>query len=181
MTKNPLLAALLLLFAQSLAAATVEVKQSTRAGEAVVSVAATKAPLSAVVAKLNATVGGGVELEKGFDKPVTLALSEVPRDKAWKRLASATGLRLIEKEGRRLLMATEPTADLDVKDASLDAILASLQKQCGVRNVVVDPGVTGTGTFLFHDVPCTEAFEIVLRSLGLDGEFQGEAGIAVRK
>lgn len=56
---------------------------------------------------------------------------------------------------------------LDVKDADVHVVLKSIQKQCGIRNLVIDPGVTGSGTFLFHDVPCKTALDTVLRVNGL--------------
>lgn len=56
---------------------------------------------------------------------------------------------------------------LDVKDAEVHVVLKSIQKQCGIKNLVIDPGVTGSGTFLFHDVPCTTALDTVLRVNGL--------------
>ena len=62
----------------------------------------------------------------------------------------------------------EPTVTLDVKDADVADIMASMQKQCGVKNLVIDPGVQAKGTFYFRAVPCRTAFSVVLKSLGLD-------------
>jgi len=56
---------------------------------------------------------------------------------------------------------------IDVKDADVHVVLKSIQKQCGIKNLVIDPGVTGSGTFLFHDVPCKTALDTVLRVNGL--------------
>ena len=63
----------------------------------------------------------------------------------------------------------ERTVTIDVKDAEARDILKSMQKQCGVKNLVFDPDVTSAmkGTFLFKDVPCRTAFSIVLKSVGL--------------
>jgi len=33
---------------------------------------------------------------------------------------------------------------LDVKDAGVHDVLKSIQKQCGIRNLIIDPGVTGS-------------------------------------
>lgn len=42
-----------------------------------------------------------------------------------------------------------------------------MQKQCGVKNLIIDPGVTGSATFYFRNVPCETAFRTVLRTYGL--------------
>ena len=68
---------------------------------------------------------------------------------------------------------------LDVKDADVRAILKSIQKQCGIRNLVIDPGVTGSGTFLFHDVPCKVALDTVLRVNGLRAKTYSNSVVAV--
>lgn len=62
---------------------------------------------------------------------------------------------------------TERTVRLDVKDADVRVILKSMQQQCAVRNLMIDPEVEGRGTFLFRDVPCSTAFSVVFRSMGL--------------
>jgi type II secretory pathway component GspD/PulD (secretin) len=62
---------------------------------------------------------------------------------------------------------------LDVKDADVHSVLKSIQKQCGIRNLVIDPGVTGSGTFLFHDVPCKAALDAVLKMNGLAATHAG--------
>lgn len=66
------------------------------------------------------------------------------------------------------------SVSLDVKDAEARVILRSLQKQCGIKNLVIDPEVQGSGTFYFRDVPCEKAFPIVLRTMGLAGTIEGE-------
>jgi hypothetical protein len=62
---------------------------------------------------------------------------------------------------------------LDVKDADVHIVLKSIQKQCGIRNLVIDPGVTGSGTFLFHDVACKVALDAVLKMNGLAATHAG--------
>jgi hypothetical protein len=60
------------------------------------------------------------------------------------------------------------TVTLDVKDAEARDVLASLKKQCAIRNMVIDPDVTReTATFYFRGVPCDTAFRMVLRTYGL--------------
>jgi type II secretory pathway component GspD/PulD (secretin) len=68
---------------------------------------------------------------------------------------------------------------LDVKDADIHVVLKSIQKQCGIRNLVIDPGVTGSDTFLFHDVPCKVALDTVLRVNGLRAETYSNSVVAV--
>jgi hypothetical protein len=68
---------------------------------------------------------------------------------------------------------------LDVKDADVHVVLKSIQKQCGIRNLVIDPGVTGSGTFLFHNVPCKVALDTVLRVNGLAAKTYSSSVVAV--
>ena len=79
----------------------------------------------------------------------------------------ATEKKISERETPRP-MVNELTVSLDVKDMEARDILKSMQRQCRVKNLALDPGVQGKGTFYFQDVPCRTAFPIVLRSLGLD-------------
>jgi type II secretory pathway component HofQ len=68
---------------------------------------------------------------------------------------------------------------LDVKDADIHLVLKLIQKQCGIRNLVIDPGVIGSGTFLFHDVPCKQALDTVLRVNGLAVKTYSSSVVAV--
>jgi type II secretory pathway component GspD/PulD (secretin) len=68
---------------------------------------------------------------------------------------------------------------LDVKDADVHVVLKSIQKQCGIKNLVIDPGVTGSGTFLFHNVPCNVALDTVLRVNGLAAKTYSSSVVAV--
>jgi len=69
---------------------------------------------------------------------------------------------------------------LDVKDADVHDVLKSIQKQCGIRNLVIDPGVTGSGTFLFRNVPCKTALDAVLKVNGLAATSYSGTVVAVR-
>lgn len=173
--------ALLLLAFAADAAASVKVTRSVRDGEAFYTITAEKVPVSEVAKKVAEAIGTSATVASGADRPVTFVLRDLRKEKVWYSVASASGLTLSEKKGKLTLLAGEPTADLDVKNAELQEILASLKKQCGVRNIVVDPGVTGSGTFLFHDVPCSEAFQVVFRSLGLEGQFKGSSVVTVHE
>ena len=52
-----------------------------------------------------------------------------------------------------------------------------MQKQCAVKNLVIDPDVQARGTFVFHHVPCSTAFRVVLQSLGLGSVDYGNSVI----
>lgn len=71
------------------------------------------------------------------------------------------------------------TVTLDVKDADIRAILKSMQKQCGIKNLVIDKEVSGKGTFYFRDVPCEQAFKVVLRTMRLSSAFEPNSVLAV--
>jgi hypothetical protein len=64
------------------------------------------------------------------------------------------------------------TVTLDVKDGEARVILKDMQKQCGIRNMVIDPDVRGSGTFYFREVPCETAFRAVFRTLELTGQVE---------
>jgi type II secretory pathway component GspD/PulD (secretin) len=67
--------------------------------------------------------------------------------------------------------AKPPTVTLSVKNADVVDVLQSLKKQCGVKNLVIDPGVGGqVGSLYLKDVPCRTAFTLVLRMSGLDAK-----------
>jgi CO dehydrogenase/acetyl-CoA synthase gamma subunit (corrinoid Fe-S protein) len=57
--------------------------------------------------------------------------------------------------------------NLDVKDGDVRDVMKSMQRQCGIKNLVIDPHVEGKATFFMRDIPCSKAFEIVLRTYGL--------------
>ena len=160
-------ALLLLLFAFPLFASTVSVKRSDeKAGT--LSVNIVDAPLSEAVAALQFYLPLGVEQRTGGDPHVTFRARNVLPEGVLRALALAARVDFIAGEDRYTLRdRNEPTVTLDVKDAEVRVILKSMQKQCAIRNLMIDPNVQGTGTFLFRDVPCRTAFSIVLRSLGL--------------
>jgi type II secretory pathway component GspD/PulD (secretin) len=69
--------------------------------------------------------------------------------------------------------ATMPSVTLDVKDTDLIEVLRSMQKQCGIRNLVIDPDVKGTASRLkFKEVPCDTAFKVVFGQFGLTGQVE---------
>ena len=71
------------------------------------------------------------------------------------------------------LSAEEPTVNLDVKDEDVRVILKSMQKQCGIKNLIIDEEVSGKGMVYFRDVPCTTAFRTVFQQFGVTGQIDG--------
>ena len=71
--------------------------------------------------------------------------------------------------GALLLAATlQKTVSLDVKDAKVRDVLKSMQKQCAVKNLIVDPDVPeGSASFYLREVPCAQAFDVVMRTYHL--------------
>ena len=76
--------------------------------------------------------------------------------------------------------AKPPAVTLDVKDEDIHVILQSMQKQCAIKNLIIDPNVSGSGTFYFKDVPCRTAFDVVFRTMGLAAEYSDDV-VAVEK
>jgi type II secretory pathway component HofQ len=93
-------------------------------------------------------------------------------------LGAATEKR-IDDDRKRAASSADLKVTIDVKDAEARVILEDLRKQCGVKNLMIDPDVKGTGTFLFKDVPCSQAWGIVLRSMGLDSRIYSNSVVTV--
>jgi hypothetical protein len=74
----------------------------------------------------------------------------------------------------------EPRVDMDVKDGDVLEVFETLRQQCGIRNLLIDPGVAGKATFLFDSVPCDAAFRAVLQTFALDSVTEGDALVGVR-
>lgn len=83
------------------------------------------------------------------------------------------GLALLLAAALAASAAAKPrTVTLDVKDGEARVVLKSMQKQCGIKNLIIDPDVQGSGTFYFREVPCDTAFRVVFRTLGLTGQVE---------
>jgi len=79
-----------------------------------------------------------------------------------------------------LLLAA--TVTLDVKDAKPRDVLKSLQKQCAVKNLIVDPDVPeGNASFYFHEVPCKTAFDVVHATYKLKSIEYSTSTVAVER
>ena len=148
-------------------AATISVRRSDEKSGAL-NVVIADAPLSEAIGALKLYLPYGVEQRTGGDPHVTFRGRNVLPEGVLRALALSAQLDFAAAEDHYTIRdRNEPGVTLDVKDAEVRVILKSMQKQCGIRNLMIDPNVQGTGTFLFHDVPCRTAFGIVLRSLGL--------------
>ena len=125
-------------------------------------------PLSRIVAALQPRVTKAIALRADRDPIITFRSRGVAAETALREIVRRAGLELHEGAAElEIIDPKEPVVTLDVKDAEAAVILKSMQRQCGIRNLVLDPDVKGSGTFLFTGVPCRQAFSVVLRSLGL--------------
>jgi hypothetical protein len=153
-----------------------------KSGRPLYTLVATRAPLHLVVKEVSKQTGTLIEVERSRQNlTINVVIVDASEQRLLSRLAEEAGLRVAPGRVIRLQLA-EPTAALDVKDEDVRVILASLRKQCAIRNLVIDPEVSGQGTFLFRDVPCSEAFSVVFASLGLRGDFgENSTGSVARR
>lgn len=77
--------------------------------------------------------------------------------------------------------AAESTVSMDVKDGEARDVLKIMQRQCGIKNLVIDPDVQGKATFYFREVPCRAAFDAVLTTYGLKAVVYSNSLAAVEK
>ena len=112
-----------------------------------------------------------VDIFLGTDPVVTYRAKEVAPEAALHALVKDAHVEIVEEDERYFVRNPgEPVVNLDVKDAGVHEILKSMQRQCGIRNLMIDPAVSGMGTFLFTGVPCRQAFDVVLRTMGLSAQ-----------
>ena len=110
----------------------------------------------------------GRPLHIGSISPVTIDHTGGDgRDLAW-AVARSVGRVLAEgRDSYRVLRAEEATVTLDVQSMGSREVLREMARQCGVRNLALDPGLGNPAmTLSFEDVACRTAFEVVLRSSG---------------
>ena len=93
--------------------------------------------------------------------------------------AFAATTKTVTIPATELRAVTQHTVTIDVKDEDARAILTSMQKQCAVKNLLIDDDVNVRGTFKFRSVPCGTAFRVVLQSLGLGAKDYGNSVLAV--
>lgn len=121
-----------------------------------------------------------VALIAGDDPVITVRAKDVQPEAALRALATAARATLSSEDERYVVRGVgEPGVTIDVKDAEVREILKTMQQQCGIRNLIVDPGVQGSGTFLFNRVPCRQAFRVVLTSLGLSAQTYSNSLVSV--
>lgn len=131
------------------------------------------ASLRELLAAVQVHVEDRIVLSIDGDRSIHLsARNQTPRE-VIRRAAKSVDLQMVETAGSILLTdPREPVLHLDVKDAPVRDILASVRRQCGIRNLIIDPEVTGQGTFLFAEVPCVEGLRVILASLGLAADIE---------
>lgn len=140
-----------------------------------------EAPLSRVLSAIAMRVGIPFLLAAP-DRLVTLDFTARTSAEAAARIAREEGLAAEPGgAGWELRDPAEPTVTIDVVDAEVREILGIVKKQCGIRNVIVDPGVTGKGTFLFRGVPCTTALRTMFATMGLAAETHPSSVLRVRR
>lgn len=164
------LALVLAVLSFSLAANAAVVLRVTPAGKDRVDIRAENASLHALAGAVGMKLKVPVRVDLP-DRPVDFTASFVTPFVALSKLAQQEGLRIaLQENGIVLRDAAEATVTIDVKDGDAREILQSVQSQCGIRNMIIDPDVQGQGTFLFDRVPCGVAIRTVLRTLGLAGD-----------
>jgi len=125
-------------------------------------------PLSTAVRSLELYLPLPVEIFLSSDPAVTYRARAVGSVTALRALAAAAHVTLYADDERYWLRSEgERCVNLDVKDEDARVILKSMQRQCGIKNLILDPDVQGKGTFLFRDLDCRTAFDVVFRTLGL--------------
>ena len=107
------------------------------------------------------------------DRIVDFKRDRIAPDEALREIARAERLVLTgTRRGWTISDPAEPTLTMNVKDADIHSLMQIVKEQCGIRNLIIDPGVSGSGTFLFNDVSCTQGIETILRSIGLGYEIE---------
>lgn len=156
-----------LLLVSSPAMASISVRRSPYAAKKI-DVYVVQEKLTDALGALEMYLPKRVDILVGNDPVVTYRAKEVAPETALRAIVKAAHVEMLEQDERYWVHSPgEPTVTLDVEDAEVKEILRSMQRQCGIRNLVIDPDVQGKGTFLFTEVPCRQAFDVVLRTLGL--------------
>lgn len=175
--KSPALALLLLLAVPSSRASMSVSRSQGRPG--VIDVAVMREPLSFAVKALELYLRKPVEIVSSGDPLVSFSARGVRPEAALAALALSGGAKVSDEREHLVIRTAGPVVTLDVKDAEVHAILRSLKEQCGIRNLIVDPGVSGSGTFLLRDVPCRTALHVVLQMMGLRASYQPNSVVTV--
>ena len=134
-------------------------------------VTVSQASVRELLARIAVHTSEPIAIRFAGDRKIDLRLHKVSPGKAIERIALAAGLR-VSRTGDAIVLTdpSEPVLNLDVKNADVRAVFDAVKSQCGIANMMIDREVSGEGTFLFRDVPCSEGIRIILSSLGLDAE-----------
>jgi len=123
-----------------------------------------------------------VQMLVGDDRVITYRAKEVSPERALISIAKVGKVELTADDDQYWVRSSgELTVSIDVKDAEAREILKSMQHQCGIKNLLIDPDVQGAGTFYFVQVPCKQAFNVVFRSLGLAAQTYSNNLVSVGK
>lgn len=136
--------------------------------------------LSSVVKAINPHLAKRVQLLVTGDPHVNYSATRVAPEAALRGIAEAAKATVtMEKGSYWLRNIEEPSVTLDVKDQDIRTTLKQMQKQCRLKNLVLDPEVQGTATFLFDKLPCGAAFGVVFRTMGLAYVDYGNSVVSV--
>jgi hypothetical protein len=126
-------------------------------------------------------IGVPVVVEAG-DRAISRRIARATPEEALADLVRSEGLVAFREKGVVVIRerGLEPVVTIDVKDGEIASILREVATQCGIRNLVLDRDVQGTGTFLFQDVPCEAAFRAIFASMGLTADRELNSLIHVR-
>jgi hypothetical protein len=172
------LAALLLLATPAFASLSVKRAEKPKTIDVVI----VDEPLSAAVRAIAAQTTRRVQLLVSDDPRITYTAKQIAPEAALRAVAEIAGVKLtINRDQYWIQNAPESTVTLDVKDQDIRVILKDMQKQCRIKNLVIDPQVSGTGTFLFENLACRTAFHVVLRTAGLGYVDYGNSVMSVER
>jgi hypothetical protein len=167
------------MFVASAASASVSVRRSPYK-QKTIDVYIVNERLTTAVGALETYLPFRVQMLLGDDPIITVRAREISPEAALNRIVATAGVELKNEGGRYWILDNrEPAVTIDVKDAEVREILKTMKLQCGIKNLIIDPNVAGTGTFMFTDVPCKVAFNTVFRSLGLAAEIYPNSVITV--
>lgn len=146
-----------------------------------VELALERASLRQAAGVLSLRIGVPVTLETP-DREVSRRIARATPEEALADLVRSEGLVASREKGGIVIRerGSEPVVTIDVKDGEIASILREVATQCGIRNLVLDREVQGTGTFLFRDVPCEAAFRAIFTSMGLAADREVNSLIHVR-
>jgi type II secretory pathway component GspD/PulD (secretin) len=139
-------------------------------------------PLSTVVRAIAAQTSRRVQLLVSDDPRISYTAKHIAPEAALRAVAEIAGAVLnVNRNQYWVQNAPEATVTLDVKDQDIRVILKDMQRQCRIKNLVIDPQVSGSGTFMFENLACKTAFNVVLRTLGLGYVDYGNSVMSVER